>query len=218
MKALVKMSAAAAAALCLLLAPATAATRFRVPLSMLDSQCANGRCYPTAYFDTNRSTTYRRDWSCRTGSSARTYNQHDGVDIGIGGFSAMDQGRWVMSAAGGTVIAAHDGEYDRCTSGRCGTANYMKIRHADGRESWYWHLKKWSIRYKVGQYVPCGVYIAKVGSSGHATGPHLHFGVRIPGVSLMDDPFGAVSSSCGSTYSSWTSQGSWGRLPGNVCQ
>jgi murein DD-endopeptidase MepM/ murein hydrolase activator NlpD len=193
--------------------PAAAQVKFRVPLSLLDSQCANGRCYPTAYYDTNRSTSYRRDWAC----NARTYNQHDGTDLGIGGFTAMNAGRWVMSAAAGKVIAVHDGEYDRCTTGNCGTANYVKIRHADGKVTLYWHLKKWSIRVKVGQNVPCGIYIGQVGSSGHSTGPHLHFGVVMPS-GATDDPYGAVSSSCGSRYSSWTSQGRWGGLPGNTCQ
>ncbi len=207
------MKPALFAALALMSLTAEAGTKFRVPLSLLDSQCANGRCYPTAYYDTNRSTSYRRDWAC----NAKTYNQHDGVDLGIGGFTAMDQGRWVMSAAAGTVIAVHDGEFDRCTSGNCGTANYIKLRHADGRVTWYWHLKKWSIKVKLGQFVPCGVYIAKVGSSGHATGPHLHFGLTVPNVGVTD-PFGAVSSSCGHTVSYWISQGSWGHLPGNSCQ
>ena len=192
--------------------PAAAQVKFRVPLSLLADQCANGRCYPTAYFDTNRSSGYVRDWACRT----KTYNQHDGTDLGIGGFSAMDQGRWVMSAAAGTVIAVHDGEFDRCTSGRCGTANYVKIRHADGKVTLYWHLKRWSIRVRVGQFVPCGVFIGKVGSSGYSTGPHLHFGVLAGGAA--DDPFGATSSSCGGTTSFWTQQGPWGGLPGNTCQ
>ena len=193
-------------------APAVAQVKFRVPLSLLDTQCANGRCYPTAYYDTNRSLSYRRDWAC----NAHTYNQHDGVDLGIGGFGAMDQGRWVMTAAAGTVIAAHDGEFDRCTTGNCGTANYVKIRHADGKVTVYWHLKKWSIRVKVGQWVPCGIYLGKVGSSGHSTGPHLHFGVVTSG-GYARDPYGA-SSSCGGTTSLWTHQGAWRGLPGNTCQ
>lgn len=193
-------------------APAAAQVKFRVPLSMLDTQCAGGRCYPTAYFDTNRSWSYRRDYACGT----RTYNQHDGVDLGIGGWAAMDQGRWVMTAAAGTVIAAHDGEFDRCTTGNCGTANYVKIRHADGKISVYWHLKRWSVRVKVGQWVPCGVYLGQVGSSGYSTGPHLHFGVVVNGVA--DDPFGASSSACGGTFSFWTQQGPYGGLPGMACQ
>jgi murein DD-endopeptidase MepM/ murein hydrolase activator NlpD len=193
-------------------APAAAQVKFRVPLSMLSDQCAGGRCYPTAYFDTNRSLGYRRDYAC----GARTYNQHDGIDLGIGGFPAMTQGRWVMSAASGTVIAAHDGEFDRCTTGNCGTANYVKIRHADGKVTVYWHLKRWSVRVRVGQFVPCGVFIGQVGSSGYSTGPHLHFGVLVNGVA--DDPFGASSTSCGGTFSWWTKQGAYGGLPGNVCQ
>lgn len=193
--------------------PVLAMPRFRVPLSMLDSQCARGRCYPTAYYDTNRSGSYIRDWACRT----KTYNQHSGTDIGIGGWGPMSEGRWVMSAAPGRVVAAHDGEFDRCTSGRCGTANYVIIQHADGSRALYWHLKKWSVRVRVGQWVPCGVYIGQVGSSGYATGPHLHFEVQNASrVSL--DPYGAVSASCGRTGSLWTSQGNWGGLPGNACQ
>jgi murein DD-endopeptidase MepM/ murein hydrolase activator NlpD len=189
------------------------ATQLRVPLSLLSTQCGNGRCYPTAYYDTNRSWSYMRDWACQ----AHTYNQHDGIDYGVGGFPGMDQGRWVMSAAAGTVIAVHDGEYDRCTTGNCGQANYVKIRHADGKITWYWHLKKWSIRVRVGQYVGCGAQIAQVGSSGYTTGPHLHFGVQANGSSTVDDPYAAVSSACGGTYSWWTSQGVWKGLPGNTC-
>jgi len=31
--------------------------------------------------------------------------------------------------------SSDDGEFDRCTSGSCGTANYVKVRHADGKEA-----------------------------------------------------------------------------------
>lgn len=204
-----------ALALCvaLLSTSALAQVKFRVPLSLLDSQCNNGRCYPTAYFDTNRNWGWYSDWGCST----RTYNQHDGTDYGIGGWWAMDQGRWVMSTAPGTVIAVHDGEFDRCSTGNCGTANYIKIRHTDGKISWYWHLRRWSIRVRVGQWVPCGIYIAQVGSSGYSTGPHLHFGVEVPGHG-MDDPYASPNGSCGGPYSYWTQQGHYGGLPGLACQ
>jgi murein DD-endopeptidase MepM/ murein hydrolase activator NlpD len=202
-----------AAAVAVLAIPAEAGTKFRVPLSMLSTQCGNGRCAVSAYYDTNRSSYYRRDWACH----AKTYNQHDGTDIAIGGFWAMDQGRYVLAGASGTVIARHDGEFDRCTSGSCGTANYVKIRHADGKVSLYWHLKKWSVRVSVGQRVSCGTILGKVGSSGHATGPHLHFGQVYPS-GAVEDPYGAISWSCGGIYSDWTRQGSWGGLPGNSCQ
>lgn len=187
--------------------------KFRAPVSLLSTQCGSGRCVPTAYYDTNRSVSYRRDWACGT----KTYNQHDGVDIApIGGFSAMDQGRWVFAAAAGTVIDVHDGEFDRCTSGRCGMANYVKIRHLDGKVTVYWHLKKWSIRVRRGQWVGCGQHLGNIGSSGYSTGPHLHFGVVVNGVA--DDPYGATSGACGGTWSYWTAQGKYGGLPGLTCQ
>jgi murein DD-endopeptidase MepM/ murein hydrolase activator NlpD len=192
--------------------------RFRLPLSLADTQCGGGRCYPTAYYDTNRRSGSKRDWSCRTGGYAKTYDQHGGTDLGIGGFSAMYDGRWVLAAAPGKVIAAHDGEYDRCTSGNCGTANYVMIRHSDGKVTQYWHLKKWSVRVRVGDIVGCGQKIGQVGSSGHATGPHLHFGVLPTALSSPRDPFRHAGECGGSSSSLWTSQGRWGRLPGGTCQ
>ena len=187
--------------------------KFRVPLSLLDTHCGNGRCAPSAYFDTNRSWGYYRDYAC----GIKTYNQHDGIDYAIGGFWAMDQGRWVMAAASGTVIETHDGEFDRCTTANCGTANYVKIRHADGKVTVYWHLKKWSVRVRPGQWVGCGTVIGNVGSSGYSTGPHLHFGVVVP-CHGADDPYGASNSACGGGFSYWVNQGAYLKLPGLTCQ
>jgi len=194
--------------------PAIAIPKFRVPFSITSTQCGGGRCYPTAYFDTNRDAGWYRDWACKT----KTYNQHDGTDLGIGGFANMDAGRNVLAAASGTVIAAHDGEFDRCTTGNCGTANYVKIRHSDGTVTVYWHLRKWSVRVSVGQSVACGATIGLVGSSGYSTGPHLHFGVHpFSGSNPPDDPYAATSTACGGTITYWTSQGAYGGLPGTTC-
>jgi murein DD-endopeptidase MepM/ murein hydrolase activator NlpD len=49
------------------------------------------------------------------------------------------------------------------------------IRHADGTETWYCHLSSFSVR--SGTVQP-GEQIGRVGSTGNATGPHLHFEVR----------------------------------------
>jgi murein DD-endopeptidase MepM/ murein hydrolase activator NlpD len=199
---------------------AQAGTLFRLPLSMNPGQCTVsngvGGCVVSAYYDLNRSSGAIRDWVCKSW----TYDQHNAVDIAIvGDWSAMDAGRWVMSAAGGTFIGTHDGEYDRCSStSPCSisAANYMILKHSDGRQSKYWHLKKWSLLYSTNQSVACGNYIAKVGSSGASTKPHLHFGFWDP-VWGTDDSFAAIQG-CGGTISLWTNQGPYRGLPGNACQ
>lgn len=55
----------------------------------------------------------------------------------------------------------------------------MKIRHEDGVETYYAHMR--SIDVKVGDKVYKGQKIAEIGMTGVTTGPHLHFEVRIDG-------------------------------------
>ncbi len=203
-----KTATAGAFAGLLLASTALAEVKLRVPLSM--SECGQG-CSVSAYYDTDRGAG-TRDYQC----GGRVYGQHDGVDIAIGGFAAMDAGRPVVAAAPGVVIAAHDGEFDRCTTANCGTANYVQVKHADGKITWYWHLRKWSVRVKVGQQVACGEVLGLAGSSGLSTGPHVHFGVQDPAFGI-DDPF-ASSNGCGGTISWWVNQGPYLGLPGAVCQ
>ena len=84
--------------------------------------------YPTGYFYHSGN-----DWNCGT----FTWSGHQGSDFGIGGFPQMDVGRIAQAAAPGTVVEAHDGEYDRCTSGSCSppNGNYVKIEHDDGKKT-----------------------------------------------------------------------------------
>lgn len=61
------------------------------------------------------------------------------------------------------------------------------IRHADGKYSQYGHLSALSV--KAGQRVVAGQRIARSGSTGNSTGPHLHFEVRTgPGFGSDIDP------------------------------
>jgi murein DD-endopeptidase MepM/ murein hydrolase activator NlpD len=57
-----------------------------------------------------------------------------------------------------------------------GYGNLVVIKHRLGFESWYAHLS--SIAVSPGQWVVGGNTIGYVGSTGHSTGPHLHFEVR----------------------------------------
>lgn len=169
--------------------------------------------YITAYRD--HAASGLKDWNCGT----KTYDGHKGTDIGIGGFAVMDAGsRQVVAAGDGTVAAAIDGCFDRCTSGACGCGggfgNYVKITHADGKSTYYGHLMNGSVAVSAGQSVKCGQVLGKVGSSGNSTGPHLHFEPRYSN-NVSDEPF---SGPCGGSTSFWVSQGAYLGLPAEQCQ
>ena len=53
------------------------------------------------------------------------------------------------------------------------------IDHGGGVFSLYYHLKEYSV--VEGQEISRGDRVGSVGATGRATGPHLHFGVRVPG-------------------------------------
>jgi hypothetical protein len=154
------------------------------------------------------------------------YDGHDGTDyILYDNWTAMDQERvHALAAADGEVIDAHDGEFDRCEAD-LGTktvlcdgkqiykANYVKLRHSDGMETWYWHLKKGSVLVQKGQQVVCGQALGLVGSSGYSSMPHLHFEVRKDGNWI--DPYAGPNSQ---PQSYWVQQvGEYG-LPGPWCE
>lgn len=121
------------------------------------------------------------DWS---------YNGHNGTDISLHNFRAMDRFFSVKAAAPGIVDEIAFTNYDRDTA--CITdPNYVLIRHEDGSYAYYYHLMKNSIIVKVGEYVPAGRTIGYVGSSGCSSDAHLHFepGRFINGTWSKRDPW-----------------------------
>jgi cysteine-rich repeat protein len=158
--------------------------------------------YPTAYFDSGG-----HDWNCGN----EHYPGHSGQDFGVGSWAGMDAGRDVVAAADGEVVYVHDGEYDRCSSGACGTANWIKVQHADGKQTWYVHLKQWSIEVEVGDVVFCGQKLGLAGSSGNSTGPHLHFTVYSGGTR------DAFDGGCSSSPGYWVDQNAYLDVPGRTC-
>ncbi|MCI8441132.1 MAG: peptidoglycan DD-metalloendopeptidase family protein [Provencibacterium sp.] len=100
-------------------------------------------------------------------------NFHTGIDIastpGRGGI----YGASVKAANTGKVVLAQGG------NSSVGYGNYIIVDHGGGRTTLYGHLSALSV--SVGQSVARGEEIGKVGQSGWATGPHLHFEVRIDG-------------------------------------
>ncbi len=97
----------------------------------------------------------------------RKYKMHTGIDIGA------DSGNSIVAANKGTVIMA---QYDN--SG--GYGKMVVIDHGGGITTLYAHASKLLV--KAGDEVKAGEVIAKVGSTGLSTGPHLHFEVRVDGV------------------------------------
>src|SRR5262249_42449728 len=68
-----------------------------------------------------------------------------------------------------------------------GYGNLTVISHRLGFETWYGHQSR--IAVSVGQHVVGGQTIGYVGSTGHSTGPHVHFEVRHFGTPVDPTPY-----------------------------
>jgi murein DD-endopeptidase MepM/ murein hydrolase activator NlpD len=110
-------------------------------------------------------------WPCDgvvvSGFGMRWGRMHEGIDIGCA-YGAPNR-----AAASGTII--HAGWLG-------GYGNLVVVDHGNGLSTAYAHAS--SILVSVGQSVSQGETVSLVGSTGHSTGPHLHFEVRINGVAV----------------------------------
>ncbi|MPV36099.1 M23 family metallopeptidase [Georgenia subflava] len=94
---------------------------------------------------------------------------HSGADL------AAPDGHPIYAAADGIVTVAGP------SSG--GNSGYMvAVDHGGGVQSRYVHPWPSGILVRVGDVVTAGQQIARVGSSGNSTGPHLHFEIRVGGI------------------------------------
>lgn len=98
-----------------------------------------------------------------------TWKQHKGVDYGA------PTGTAIRTVGDGTVDFA---------GWQNGYGNVVEIRHSAQRSTLYAHMSR--IDVARGAHVEQGQRIGAVGSTGWATGPHLHFEVKVGGV--QQDP------------------------------
>lgn len=103
-------------------------------------------------------------FGCRTIINGHERSPHSGVDL------RAKEGTPVKAVNRGRIAFVADHFF----SGRS-----VVTDHGAGIQSMYFHLSH--IPVKVGQLVEKGALIGLSGSSGRATGPHLHFGIRING-------------------------------------
>lgn len=92
----------------------------------------------------------------------------------IHGYNAVDlaapKGTPIMAAADGEVIIAKSGGWNG------GYGSYVVIQHNNGSQTLYAHMSV--VEATVGEEVVQGQVIGKVGATGDATGPHVHFEIR----------------------------------------
>jgi murein DD-endopeptidase MepM/ murein hydrolase activator NlpD len=103
---------------------------------------------------------------------------HSGVDF------AGEEGSPVMAVATGVVVWAGD---------KVGYGNLVEINHGDGYVTRYAHNA--AILVKAGDTVLKGQALGLLGSSGHSTGPHVHFEVLRDGNPV--DPMAFINQNAG---------------------
>lgn len=104
------------------------------------------------------------DYGWRTHPILGIKQFHNGVDM--------------AAPSGSPILAAYDGEVVSASYSAT-MGNYIIIDHGDGLFTVYMHAS--ALLVSEGQMVARGEQIAKVGSTGRSTGPHLHFTVRKDG-------------------------------------
>jgi murein DD-endopeptidase MepM/ murein hydrolase activator NlpD len=98
-----------------------------------------------------------------------SWKQHKGVDYG--------------APTGTPIRAVGDGVVD-FAGWQNGYGNVVEIRHSNLRSTVYAHMSQVDVRR--GQRIEQGARVGTVGATGWATGPHLHFEVKVAGV--QQDP------------------------------
>ena len=126
----------------------------------------------------------------RTSPGGIGSTNHKGTDIGRVGYTSS-----IYAAKAGTVIVSqYSSSY----------GNYVVISHGSGNTTLYGHMS--SRKVQAGQYVNQGDVIGSTGSTGHSTGPHLHFEITENGVRI--NPLNHGAQPCKGYLTGYTLSGS----------
>lgn len=102
----------------------------------------------------------------------RNGRMHNGIDF--------------AAATGTPVYATADGRVSFAGTQR-GYGKVIFVDHAQGYQSCYAHLSRTEVR--EGQWVRRGQQIGRVGATGNATGPHLHYEIRRRQMAVNPNPY-----------------------------
>ncbi|MDH5547290.1 MAG: M23 family metallopeptidase [Gammaproteobacteria bacterium] len=106
-------------------------------------------------------------YGSRKHPTLKTWRQHKGVDY------AASRGTPIKASGDGKVIfRGQKGGYGKT----------VIIQHGGGIRTLYAHMNSFNRKVGNGRYVKQGQVIGYVGSTGRATGPHLHYEFRVAGV------------------------------------
>ncbi|MDA9789655.1 M23 family metallopeptidase [Amylibacter sp.] len=165
--------------------PAWAELELRQPLD-----CSLGETCLIQQFMDHDATDGVQDFSC----DGASYDGHKGTDFRVS-VEDMGKGVDVLAAADGVIMGLRNdmadqrvesqAQNDAVAGKECG--NGLVLRHEDGWETQYCHMKQSSVIGKKGARVKAGDVIGQVGLSGRTQFAHLHLSVRKNGKPV--DPF-----------------------------
>jgi murein DD-endopeptidase MepM/ murein hydrolase activator NlpD len=96
------------------------------------------------------------------------------------GYTKLHKGLDFAAPRGTPIYAAGDGVIIQKGRSRA-NGNYLRLRHKNGYETAYLHMNNFAAGIRKGKRVSQGQVIGGVGSTGLATGPHLHYEVVLRG-------------------------------------
>jgi murein DD-endopeptidase MepM/ murein hydrolase activator NlpD len=101
--------------------------------------------------------------------------------FGAGRADHIHEGQDVLAAEGTPVVAPLAGVVVARDHQARGAGYYLTLDAADGRSFFFAHCQKDTFAVTLGQSVPAGQQLCRVGHTGDASGPHLHFEIWVGG-------------------------------------